>query len=146
MSSYWTDTAGGWRANKSHGGCLIDLASGAIVARDLSMPHSPSWHDGCLWVLESGTGHLILIDRATGMKESVVELPGFTRGLAFAGPYAFIGLSKIRETSAMDGVPLAQRRNELKCGVAVVDWRSGQVVAFLDFQTAVEEIFDGQRN
>src|SRR5262249_39640405 len=70
--------------------------------------------------------------------------PGFTRGLAFAGPYGFIGLSKIRAASAMDGVPLARRRGELKCGVAVVDLRTGLTAAFLEFQTAVEEIFDVQ--
>ena len=44
----------------------------------------------------------------------------------------------------MDGVPLAQRREQLKCGVAVVDLRSGQNIAVLEFQTAVEEIFDVQ--
>lgn len=139
-----TDTANGWRANKPHGGCLIDVGSGAFVTRGLSMPHSPRWHEGKLWVLESGTGQITQVDPATGRKQTVAELPGFTRGLALAGPYAFIGLSKIRETSAMDGVPLAQRRNELKCGVGVVDLRSGQVIAMLEFQTAVEEIFDVQ--
>src|SRR6476646_9786121 len=41
-----TDTASGWRANKPQGGCLMDVGSGAIVARGLSMPHSPRWHDG----------------------------------------------------------------------------------------------------
>jgi uncharacterized protein (TIGR03032 family) len=139
-----TDTAGGWRANKPQGGCLLDVPTGEIVARDLSMPHSPRWHDGRLWLLESGIGRLVVIDRATGMKETVAELPGFTRGLAFAGPYAFIGLSRIRASSAMDGVPLALRRDELKCGVALVDVRSGLTVALLEFQTAVEEIFDVQ--
>ena len=44
----------------------------------------------------------------------------------------------------MDGVPLADRRERLKCGVAVVDLHSGRVVASLEFQTAVEEIFDVQ--
>ncbi len=44
----------------------------------------------------------------------------------------------------MDGVPLVKRRHELKCGVAVVDLRSGQVVGLLEFLTAVEEIFDVQ--
>jgi hypothetical protein len=39
-------------------------------------------------------------------------------------------------------VPLAQRRDQLNCGVAVVDLHSGQVMALLEFQTAVEEIFD----
>ena len=71
-------------------------------------------------------------------------MPGFARGLALCGPYAFVGLSKIRATSAMDGVPLAERREQLKCGVAAVDVRSGRVVALLEFQTAVDEIFDVQ--
>ena len=79
-----------------------------------------------------------------GEAQAVAELPGFARGLALAGPYAFVGLSKIRPTSAMDGVPLAERREHLKCGVAVVDLRSGQSMALLEFQTAVEEIFDVQ--
>jgi uncharacterized protein (TIGR03032 family) len=108
------------------------------------MPHSPRLHDGRLWLLESGTGQLVLVDRATGRRQTVAALTGFTRGLALVGPYAFVGLSKIRPTSAMDGVPLAERREQLKCGVAVVDLRSGQSSALLEFQTAVEEIFDVQ--
>jgi hypothetical protein len=32
----------------------------------------------------------------------------------------------------------------LKCGAAVVDLRSGRVAAALEFQTAVEEMFDVQ--
>jgi uncharacterized protein (TIGR03032 family) len=139
-----TDTKDGWRADKPHGGCIIDVTSGEIISRGLSMPHSPRWQDGRLWLLESGTGQLVLVDPASGRRQRVAELPGFPRGLALSGPYAFVGLSKIRKTSAMDGVPLAQRREQLKCGVAVVDWRSGHVVAFLEFQTAVEEVFDVQ--
>jgi hypothetical protein len=56
-----TDVRDGWRADKPHGGCVIDVPSGEFVTRGLSMPHSPRWHDGQLWVLESGTGQLILI-------------------------------------------------------------------------------------
>jgi uncharacterized protein (TIGR03032 family) len=139
-----TNIAGGWRANKPRGGCLIDVSSGETISRALSMPHSPRWHGGRLWILESGTGQLLQIDPATGRRQTVAELPGFARGLALSGPYAFVGLSRIRDTSAMDGVPLAERREQLKCGVAAVDLRSGEVVAFLEFQTAVEEIFDVQ--
>jgi len=139
-----TDVRDGWRADKPHGGCIIDISSGEFVTRGLSMPHSPRWHDGKLWVLESGRGGVVLVDRATGRRETVLQLPGFTRGWAFAGTYAFVGLSKIRATSAMDGVPLAERREHLRCGIAVVDLRSGCQIAFLEFQTAVEEIFDVQ--
>src|SRR5437660_1389129 len=138
------DSKDGWRASKPHGGCFMEVSSGHVISRGLSMPHSPRWHDGRLWLLESGTGRLLLVDAVTGQHQTVAELPGFARGLALCGPYALIGLSKIRKTSAMDGVPLAERREQLQCGVAVVDLRGGRVVAMLEFQTAVEEIFDVQ--
>jgi uncharacterized protein (TIGR03032 family) len=139
-----TDTANGWRANKPRGGCLMEISSGEVISRGLSMPHSPRWHDGRLWLLESGTGQLVQVDPATGHREPVAELPGFARGLALYGHYGFVGLSKIRATSSMDGVPLAARRGELKCGVAGVDLCTGRICAILEFQSAVEETFDVQ--
>lgn len=139
-----TDERDGWRQAKASGGCLMDVVSGEFITRGLSMPHSPRWYNEHLWVLESGTGSLKLVDRDTGQQEIVAHLPGFARGLAFHGPFAFIGLSKIRPTSAMDGVPLAERREELKSGVAVVDLRSGDTIAMLEFHTAVDEVFDVQ--
>ncbi len=139
-----SNTDHGWRNNKPQGGCLIDVEGQAVISRGLSMPHSPRWHAGHLWLLESGNGRLLRVETTTGHRETVADLPGFTRGLALCGPYAFIGLSKIRATSAMDGVPLAERRGELKCGIAVIDLRTGQNIAFLEFETAVEEIFDVQ--
>jgi uncharacterized protein (TIGR03032 family) len=86
----------------------------------------------------------LLVKPAGAGGQTVAALPGFARGLALAGPYAFVGLSCIRPTSDMDGVPLAARREQLHCGVAAVDLRAGRVVALLEFQTAVEEIFDVQ--
>jgi uncharacterized protein (TIGR03032 family) len=139
-----SDAPGGWRPNKPQGGVVIDIASGELVTGGLSMPHSPRWHNGRLWVLESGTGGVVVVDPATGYRETVVELPGFTRGWALIGRHAFVGLSMIRPTSAMDGVPIAERRDKLKCGIAVVDLRRGAVIGLLEFQTAIEEIFDVQ--
>ncbi len=137
-----TDTPGGWRPTKAHSGCLLDVDSGAVVARGFAMPHSPRLHDGRLWLLDSGHGRLSVLDLAHGKAEPVVHLSGYTRGLAFHGPYAFVGLSKIRETSVFGGIPIAEERERLRCGVEVVDVRSGQVVAGLQFHTGVEEIFD----
>jgi uncharacterized protein (TIGR03032 family) len=139
-----TDTAQGWRPVKATAGCLIDVASGATVARGFAMPHSPRVHQGRLWLLDSGTGRLVLVDPVTGKAETVVSLPGYTRGLAFHGSLAFIGLSRIRETSTFGGVPIAEKREQLRCGVAVVDMMSGRNVAYLEFQSGVEEIFDVQ--
>jgi uncharacterized protein (TIGR03032 family) len=56
------DTPGGWRPGRASGGVLLDVPGGQIVARGLSMPHSPRLHDGRPWLLESGTGRLMLVD------------------------------------------------------------------------------------
>lgn len=136
-----TDTAGGWRPTKATSGCVIDVPSGAVVARGFAMPHSPRLYDGKLWVLDSGHGRISLVEPNSGRVEPVAALQGYTRGGAFHGPYAFIGLSKIRETSVFGGIPIAENREKLKCGVAVVDLRTGRQVAGLAFNTGVEEIF-----
>jgi uncharacterized protein (TIGR03032 family) len=136
-----TDTANGWRPGKATGGCLIDVASGHTVARGFAMPHSPRVHDGRVWLLDSGTGRLVTVDPTAGRVETVAELPGYTRGLAFHDSFAFVGLSRIRETSTFGGLPIAERRHELRCGVGVVDLRGGRLVAHLEFQSGVEEIF-----
>jgi uncharacterized protein (TIGR03032 family) len=138
-----TDTGGGWRENKKSGGILIDIDSNEIVARDLSMPHSPRWHAGRLWLLESGTGSLGTVDVNTGKYESIVRLDGFTRGLEMVGNLAFIGLSQVRETAIFSGIQITERLQETErtCGVWVVDIQRGQVVAFLKFEEAVQEIF-----
>jgi uncharacterized protein (TIGR03032 family) len=137
-----TDTPQGWRPNKATSGCLIDVPSQEIVIRGLAMPHSPVVHEGKTWLLDSGTGRLVIADTAAGKAETIAVLPGYTRGLALAGLWAFVGLSKIRETSTFGGVPIAQNRDQLKCGVAVVDLRTGRPVALLEFHSGVEEIFD----
>ena len=136
-----SDRAGGWRENKAGGGVLIDVDSGEFICRGLSMPHSPRWYQDRLWVLESGNGTLATVDPRTGQLDTVAELPGFTRGLDFLGPYAFVGLSQVRESAVFSGISLTERVSERNCGVWVVDIRSGQVVAFLKFEDAVQEVF-----
>ena len=138
-----TDTPAGWRPNKAKGGCLIDIESGEFISQGLSMPHSPRWYDGKLWVMESGAGSLSTVDLATGKLTTVTLLPGFTRGLDFWGPYALIGLSQVRESAMFSGIPITDRLavEDRKCGVWAVDTRNGQIVAFLEFQEGVQEIF-----
>lgn len=136
-----TDGRAGWRANKRDSGCLIDVDSGAILAERLSMPHSPRWHDGRLWLLESGIGQISVVDLSTGRRDVVATLPGFTRGLAFAGPFAFVGLSQVRESVVFGGLPITEGSTERNCGVWVVDVRNGRTVAFVKFKGDVQEIF-----
>jgi uncharacterized protein (TIGR03032 family) len=139
-----TDTPRGWRPNKATGGGLIDVPSGRTVARGFAMPHSPRVHRGRLWLLDSGAGQLVTVDPATGTVTKVAEQPGYGRGLALFGSYAFVGQSQIRETSTFGGIPIAERRESLRCGVGVVDLTTGRHVAHLEFKAGVDEIFDVQ--
>jgi uncharacterized protein (TIGR03032 family) len=138
-----TDIPGGWRDNKRDGGMLIDVPSGEIVLRGLSMPHSPRVHAGKMWILESGYGTISTVDLKAGTTEIVAKLPGFTRGFDFYGPFAFIGLSQVRESAVFSGIPLVEELSESErtCGVYVVDIRNGNIVAFLRFEGIVQEIF-----
>lgn len=139
-----TDTPAGWRPNKASSGVLIDVDSNEVVTSGLSMPHSPRWFGDRLWVLNSGHGGLNTVDLASGKTTEVVGLPGYTRGLAFSGQFAFVGLSRIRESNVFGGLPIAERHPQLHCGVGIVDLVSGQSVAALQFHSGVEEIYDVQ--
>ncbi len=136
-----TDTPAGWRPTKATSGVILDIASGAVVSHGLCMPHSPRVHQGRLWVLDSGRGALCVVDLQTGQLQQVETFPGYVRGLSFAGQFAFVGLSRIRETSVFGGVPIAERRESLKCGIGVVDLVSGRTVAVFQFLSGVTEIF-----
>jgi len=136
-----TDTFAGWRANKARGGVLIDVEKNKIVLRGLSMPHSPRWYREKLWLLESGEGSLAVVDLERRTWRTVAQLPGFTRGIDFIGPLAFIGLSQVRESAVFSGIPLVERTQERTCGVWVVNIETGQTVGFLRFESGVQEIF-----
>lgn len=136
-----TNTANGWRAHKATGGILMDTATDHILSQGLSMPHSPRWYRDRLWVLESGQGSLATVDLATGQLHPVVQLPGFTRGLDFWGPLAFVGLSQVRETAVFSGLPITERLQARICGVWVVNLETAEAIAFLKFEDAVQEIF-----
>ncbi|MBD2576891.1 TIGR03032 family protein [Oscillatoria sp. FACHB-1406] len=139
-----TDAVEGWRKDKINGGCAIDVTSGEIVARGFSMPHSPRVYDNRLWLLDSGRGRLVIVDAATGQHDVVAEFPGFARGLAFCDRYAFVGLSKIRDSTTFRGLPIERHPQTLECAVWVVKIDSGKVLGSIKFQSHCNELFDVQ--
>jgi len=134
-----------WRRRRQIADELLERVGANIspdaVAGGLSMPHSPRWHHGRLWLLESGRGSLATVDLASGKIETVARVPGFTRGLDFIGPLAFIGLSQLRETNAFTDIPITDDNSERLSGVWVVNIDTGRTVAFLKFSRTVQEIF-----
>ena len=149
-----TDVADGWRDHRRDGGVIIDVASGEITGAGLSMPHSPRLYGERLYVLNSGTGEFGCIDRSSGRFDPIAFLPGYLRGLAFVGTYAVIGMSAPRDRT-FAGLPLQERLEKEKvaprCGIMVVDLRSGDVVHWLRIEGVVTELYDvavlpGRRN
>jgi uncharacterized protein (TIGR03032 family) len=136
-----TDEAFGWREQKGTAGLIMDIETNRLIATGLSMPHSPRWYRDKLWFLESGKGSIGSVDLSTGKVTTLATLPGFTRGLAFIGDYALVGLSQVRE-SVFKELPVTNSSSERNAGVWIVDLRDGQIVGFLKFEGMVTEIFD----
>lgn len=141
-----SDVVDGWREHRRDGGVVIDVPSGEIVARGLSMPHSPRWYRGRLWVLNSGTGEFGHVEPDTGRFVPLAFCAGYMRGLAFHGDYALVGLSMPRNNRTFEGLPLeealAARNAAPRCGVMVVDLRTGDVAHWLRIEGMVNELYD----
>lgn len=157
-----SDTIDGWRDRRAGGGAIVAVESGEVVCEGLSMPHSPRIHRGELWVLNSGTGELGVIEglaegqgggaHGSGAKGGSrgqfvprVFCPGFVRGLAFHGDYAFVGLSRPRY-ERFEGLALDERLraadSEPWCGIQVIDLARGVCVEWFRIDGAVAELYD----
>lgn len=140
------DVADGWRDRRRDGGCVVDVAANEVVARGLSMPHSPRWYRNRLWLVNSGTGEFGTVDLATSRFESIAFCPGYLRGLAFVGDYAIVTLSKPRHVT-FHGLPLddqlQKRGAEAQCGLQVIDLRTGTIAHWLRLDGSfVTELYD----
>ena len=141
-----TDMADGWRDKRRDGGCIIDVENDEIVAKGLSMPHSPRLHNGKLWVLNSGTGEFGSVDPVTGKFEGLTICPGYLRGMDFVDKFAVVGLSKPRDNLtfrdlALDDA-LEARNAEAQCGLQVIDLNTGDVLHWLRLEGIVKELYD----
>ena len=140
-----SDSVDGWRDRRRDGGVVIDIETDEIVCEGLSMPHSPRWHNGKLWVLNAGTGYLGWVDFETKSFVPFAFCPGFLRGLSMIGNVAAVGLSKPRNGrfSGLDlDDELKKRDAEPWCGVQIVSLTSGDVLQWVRFDGDISEIFD----
>ena len=139
-----TNAAGGWRERKATGGVLIDIESDEIVLDGLAMPHSPRWHDGRLWLLNSGAGELLLV----GSAERPVR-----RRLPFARLFArAVFLRSVCAGGAVEDSraahfrriarPAALRKPAVRRGGGGCSQRPE--VGFFEFTGGCEEIYDVQ--
>jgi len=143
-----SNTIDGWRDRRNGGGVVIDVARNEVVCEGLSMPHSPRWYEGQLWVLNSGTGELGVVEgMESGMGHFVprVFCPGFLRGLSFHRGHAFVGLSKPRY-KRFEGLPLDQKLKDADsepwCGLQIIDIAKGTCVDWFRIDGTIGELYD----
>lgn len=140
-----SDSVDGWRDRRQDGGVVIDIETDEIVCEGLSMPHSPRWHNGKLWLLNAGTGYLGWVDFEKKAFVPHAFVPGFARGLSILGNVAAVGLSKPRN-QRFEGLQLddelKKRDAEPWCGVQIISLTNGDVLNWIRFDGDMGEIFD----
>jgi uncharacterized protein (TIGR03032 family) len=76
----------------------------------------------------------------------VAFCPGYARGLALHGDFAVVGLSKPRDSKTFTGLELDEalraRDVEARCGLLVIDLRTGDVVHSLRLEGVIAELYD----
>ena len=141
-----SDVVDGWRDRRRDGGVVMEVPDGRVIASGLSMPHSPRLYRGRLWLHNSGTGEFGSVDPGGGRFEPLTFCPGYLRGLAFAGDYAVVGLSQPRHDKTFSGLALqeelARRGAEARCGLLIIDLRTGDVAHWLRVEGMVRELYD----
>jgi uncharacterized protein (TIGR03032 family) len=141
-----SDVVDGWRDRRVDGGVVLAVPDATVLASGLSMPHSPRLYRGRLWLHNSGAGQFGSIDPTGGPFTPLTFCPGYLRGLAFVGDYAVVGLSHPRHDQTFSGLPLeaelSKRNTEPRCGLLVIDLRSGDVAHWLRVEGMVRELYD----
>jgi uncharacterized protein (TIGR03032 family) len=139
------DVLESWRGGLRSGGVVIDLETDTVIADGLSMPHSPRVWQNSLYLLESGRGYLVRIDRVSGKREDVTFCPGFARGMAFVSHYAVVTVSLPRH-GTFDGMPIERTMKAngtvARCGLLIIDLRNGDIVQWFRLRGDVTELFD----
>lgn len=141
------DNAAEWRKHEKFDGTLMDVETNTILLDGLAMPHSPRWYNDRVYVCNSGHGFVYSYDPESKIKETVIEVPGFTRGMDFYGPIMFLGLSKVREGDVTKPAPLAEKYDETHSGIwlfNIEEQENGRAkeIGNIKFTGNVDQIYD----
>lgn len=139
-----TNFSRGWRLFPYSSGVMVDVVENRIVADQLVLPHSPRIFDDLILVLESGLGSLTVINPSSGSNHRVLELPGFTRGLALNSRFAFVGISTIRNSNLWNDLPVKQKYKQPNASVVIIDLFDFCIVDQISLLEDDFEIFDIQ--
>lgn len=136
-----SDVSMGWKDNMFQGGVLLDIESNKVILDNLAIPHSPRVYKDDLYLLTSADGELIKVDSDKKTCVTISKHNCFVRGLDFYKDLAFVGYSKIRN-NRKGLFESANKKVDNKCGVGIVDVKTGGILAEVFFDELIEELFD----
>jgi uncharacterized protein (TIGR03032 family) len=108
-------------------GVVFSGATREVVGVGLTRPHSARIFRSEVWVDNSGYGELGRL--VAGRFEPVIRLPGWTRGLFFAGDIAFVGTSRVLPKYRHYAPGLEPER--CQTGIHAVEVKTGTIVGSL---------------
>lgn len=124
----------------------MDIRTNEIVCEGLSMPHSPRWYKGKLYVLEAGTGYFGYVDLEKKEFVRLTFCPGFLRGLDFIDNYAIVGTSGTRKNKTFEGLDLDKNLKkanvEPRCGIQIINIETGALEHWVRMEGIVDELYD----
>ena len=142
------DKIGMWRSGEKFDGTLMDVEANKILVDGLAMPHSPRWHKEQVYFCNSAEGQVCAYNPQTLETKILAEVPGFTRGMDFYGPFMFTGLSKVRQGDVNMQSPLNEKYDETYSGLWLfnLDEKNddGQIkeIGNIKFTGNVDQIYD----
>lgn len=141
-----SDVSDGWRDRRDNGGLVMDVRTNEVVCEGLSMPHSPRWYNGRLWVLEAGTGYFGYVNLETKTFERMTFCPGFLRGMSFVGDYAVVGISSARKNKTFSGLQLDENLKnanvDARCGMQIINLKTGATEQWVRLSGIIDELYD----
>lgn len=136
-----TDEKDGWRKDVMNTGAIMTVPHGEVIADGLSLPHSLLDGGDYIYFLESGKGTLNRIHKTSRKLEVIYNFQRFVRGLNRVDNYFFISYSALRESSKTFQ-SISFENSSDKAGVIVFDAQKETIVAQLEYESDIEEIYD----
>ncbi len=98
------------------------------ICAGLTRPHSARLYQGKVWLDNSGYGEFGFVNKKNKF-ESIVKLPGWTRGLCIIKDVAFVGTSRVIPKFACYAPGLDVKKSH--CAIYAVALKSGKVLTSL---------------
>lgn len=132
-----------WREDlETKQGTLMCVKTNRVLLQGLDLPHSPRCYRDKVYFCESNNGLVSSYDPATGVRSTVAELPGFTRGMTFYGPLMFVGLSRLRRSSVLKAKGALEKYEQTYCGVWIINLEDNIEVGRIIFEGSFSQIYD----